>query len=279
MKKEIAEFIELFLSYIVDIRGYSKATAITYQDGLYQMIESSHLYQEGEVWVFDITPYRFKIAQKSRRTIHTRLTAIHAFAHYLENQHHKNIRLLNATWIKVPKGLPKPIDQHYINEVIENSTPQERLLLAMLYGLGLRISELSSLRLDQIQKEWVTVHGKGDKTRQIPLLEIIHHQIEIYRQNHTPQHYLFEKNALPLNTAQLRYRLIKLFKTHGIKATPHQLRHSFATHLLQEGARIADVSELLGHSTMATTQIYTKLGSTQKMEAYMNAHPLAKKHS
>lgn len=78
-----------------------------------------------------------------------------------------------------------------------------------------------------------------------------------------------------MNAAQLRYMLTKLFKESGLKVTPHQLRHSFATHLLDHGARIADVSELLGHDTMATTQVYTKLGSVKKMHEYMKAHPLA----
>jgi len=77
-----------------------------------------------------------------------------------------------------------------------------------------------------------------------------------------------------MNAAQLRYKLTKLFRKEGLKVTPHQLRHSFATHLLNHGARIADVSELLGHETMATTQVYTKLGSVKKMQEYMKAHPL-----
>jgi integrase/recombinase XerC len=79
-----------------------------------------------------------------------------------------------------------------------------------------------------------------------------------------------------MNSAQLRYRVSKLFGSRGLKVTPHQLRHSYATHLLDNGARISDVSELLGHSNMATTQIYTKLGNRKKMSEYMSAHPLAK---
>jgi len=80
-----------------------------------------------------------------------------------------------------------------------------------------------------------------------------------------------------MNSAQLRYLLTKLFNAQGFKVTPHQLRHSFATHLLNNGARISDISELLGHATMATTQVYTKLGSVKKMQEYMKAHPLARK--
>ena len=80
-----------------------------------------------------------------------------------------------------------------------------------------------------------------------------------------------------MNQAQLRYILTKLFKAKGLKVTPHQLRHSFATHLLNNGARISDVSELLGHSSMATTQVYTKLGDARKLKEYLGAHPLALK--
>jgi len=99
--------------------------------------------------------------------------------------------------------------------------------------------------------------------------------LEEYIASERPKQYLFEKKGKPLSAGQLRYRVQKLFATHGIKATPHQLRHSFATHLLHHGARISDVSELLGHSSMATTQVYTKLASAKKMETYMKAHPLA----
>ena len=145
----------------------------------------------------------------------------------------------------------------------------------MLYGLGLRISELSDLRLEDIKGGWVQVHGKGSKVRELPLLDELRSLIDHYLESHHPKKYIFEKGHAPLNAAQLRYKLTKLFKNAGLKVTPHQLRHSFATHLLNHGARIADVSELLGHETMATTQVYTKLGSVKKMQEYMKAHPLA----
>ena len=118
--------------------------------------------------------------------------------------------------------------------------------------------------------------GKGNKTRQLPLLPSIQKMLLRYLELRTPRNYLFEKSGSALNIAQLRYKVTKLFKAQGIKATPHQLRHSFATHLLNNGARISDVSELLGHSSMATTQIYTKLASSKKMEEYTKAHPLMK---
>ena len=146
----------------------------------------------------------------------------------------------------------------------------------MFYGLGLRISEVTTIKLVDVKEKWIQVSGKGNKVRELPLLASLQYLIKRYTAEYSPKKYLFEKGNSPMNTAQLRYIITKLFKSVGIKATPHQLRHSFATHLLNNGARISDVSELLGHETMATTQVYTKLGSVKKMQEYMNAHPLAK---
>ena len=277
MKKKLQKLADTFLDYLSDIRGYSDATVSTYEIALRQMMEVSHFYQEDNTFVLDITPYRFQIAQKSKHTIAARLTAIHSFVRYLEEQENLSIRLIAGNSVKVPKNLPKPIEAHYIREVLQDAALPDRLLITLLYGLGLRITELSTLQLSQIRPEWVQVRGKGNKVRELPLLPSIREMIETYTDAYTPKKYLFEKGNVPLNSAQLRYRLTKIFKAHGIKATPHQLRHSFATHLLNEGARISDVSELLGHATMATTQVYTKLGTAKKKDEYMKAHPLAKK--
>ena len=275
MKHLLQKQSDNFLDYLLEIRGYSEATITTYEVALRQMFEVSHIYDEDNVVVFDITPYRFKIAQLNKHTIAARLTAIHAFVKYLEEQKNVSVRLIAGESIKVPKSLPKPIEAQYRQEALEHATMEEKLLVSMLYGLGLRITELSTLQLSHIQPQWVQIRGKGNKVRELPLLPQLSELIEKYLQIYTPKKYLFEKGNVPLNSAQLRYKLTKLFKSRGIKATPHQLRHSFATHLLNEGARISDVSELLGHATMATTQVYTKLGSTKKMSEYMKAHPLA----
>ena len=275
MKKRLEIASERFLEYLEDIRGYSEATISTYEVALRQMFASSHIYEEDGVTTLDITPYRFEIAQKNKHTIAARLTAIHSFINYLEDQQDISVRLIAGESIKVPKSLPKPIEENYIREVLEKATLEEKVLISMLYGLGLRISELSTLELSAIQNEWVQVRGKGNKVRELPLLPSLHTLLQRFKEAYHPKKYLFEKGNAPLNSAQLRYKLTKLFKSQGIKATPHQLRHSFATHLLNEGARITDVSELLGHETMAATQVYTKLGSAKKMNEYMKAHPLA----
>ena len=161
-----------------------------------------------------------------------------------------------------------------IYEILEHCNTKEYLIISLLYGLGLRISELSTLKLSDISKEWITVTGKGNKEREIPLLKALHEQIEQYLKQEAPKEFLLEKNTEAMSTQQIRYLFSKVFKKSGIKATPHQLRHSFATHLLHNGARIADVSELMGHSSMVSTQIYTELGSSKKLNEYSKAHPL-----
>ncbi len=276
MKSEkLTEYIEDFLDYLLNVRGYSDATVETYEIALRQMAEVSHFYEEDGVWVLDITPFRFNIVKNSKKTIVKKLSAVRSLVKYMEDQCHLSVKIISDESIKVPQSLPKPIEEKYIDEVLQKATVEEKLLVSMLYGLGLRISELSGLQLNDIRSEWVEIRGKGNKVRQLPLLDSLQELLQIYLENQNPKKYLFEKGNAPMNSAQLRYKLTKLFKESGLKATPHQLRHSFATHLLNHGARIADVSELLGHETMATTQVYTKLGSVKKMQEYMRAHPLA----
>ena len=271
---ELTDAIDEFLQYLLEIRGYSETTVETYEIALRQMQVVSHFYEEKQAWVLDITPYRFQMVKNSKKTIAKKLSAVRSLVKYLEEQCLFPVRVIADESIKVPQSLPKPVEEKYIDEVLEIATLKERLLVTMLYGLGLRISELSGMKLEDIGEEWIQVHGKGNKVRELPLLPIVRKVLTEYSAQYHPKTYLFEKGNAPMNTAQLRYRLTKLFKKEGLKVTPHQLRHSFATHLLNHGARIADVSELLGHETMATTQVYTKLGSVKKMQEYMKAHPL-----
>lgn len=272
---KLREYIEEFLDYLLDVRGYSEVSVTTYEIALRQMSEVSHFYQENGLTVLNIMPFRFNIVKNSKKTIVKKLSAVRSFVKYLEDQCHIPVKLIADESIKVPQSLPKPIEEQYIEEVLAKANLEEKLLISMLYGLGLRISELSGLKLEDIKGEWIQIHGKGNKVRELPLMTSLQTLLRLYTEQRQPKRYLFEKGNSPMNSAQLRYRLTKLFKKEGLKVTPHQLRHSFATHLLNHGARIADVSELLGHETMATTQVYTKLGSGKKMKEYMKAHPLA----
>jgi len=277
MKEKFFALSDDFLDYLWQIRGYSQTSIITYEIALRQMIEASHISQDVDEKIsIDITLFRLKIIQNNKKTIAKKLSAVRSFVKFLNNQKNLNVTFHPNDSIKVPQTLPKPIEENHLQEVLQFADIEQKTLVYMLYGLGLRISELASLKLSDIQGDWIQIHGKGNKVRQLPIIPEILVILKEYIDIYAPQKYLFEKDKAPLNSAGLRYKLSKLFRAHGIKATPHQLRHSFATHLLNSGARIADVSELLGHSSMATTQIYTRLGNTKKLEEYLKAHPLAK---
>ena len=262
-----------FLDYCAHIRGYSDATLKTYDEALDEALAVVQIEEEAGVTIVDLMPLRLKIADLKASTISKKLSAIRSFVRYLQ-EHNESIRLRSDHSVKVAKTLPKPLSHEHILEALEIADLQERLLVELLYTLGLRISELSALKIDQISAEWIRIVGKGSKEREVPLLPHTAELIRHYRLQEQPQHYLFEKNAQKLSENSLRYKITKLFKKVGIKMTPHQLRHSYATALLNNEARISDVSELLGHASMATTQIYTKLSNRLKMQSYQNAHPL-----
>ena len=268
------EQINDFLFYLEKVRAYAPNSIVTYENVLKEMNSVSHYYEEDKKVVLDITPLRLKIVNNSKKTIAKKLSAIRSFVKFMKEQQEFNMELIGNSVIKVPKTLPKPIDKNIIDEVLQSCNHKERLMITLLYGLGLRISELAALELLNISSDWIRVRGKGDKERQIPLLEQIEIEIRHYIEYENPKKFLFEKDDKVMKSHQLRYIFSKIFKRSGIKATPHQLRHSFASHLLHQGARISDVSELMGHSSMVSTQIYTQLESSKKLNEYLNAHPL-----
>jgi len=263
-----------FLFYLEKVRGYSPNSIVTYENILKEVLNSCHYYEEEQTVILDIMPLRAHNINHSKKTISKKLSALRSFVKYMKMHQNIEIKLIGDSTIKVPKTLPKPIEEDLITEILETSSSKEHLIISLLYGLGLRISELASIRVSDISNQWIEVVGKGNKRRQIPLLPSLFEEIENYKRVASPQVFLFEKKGQPMSSAQIRYLFNKLFKKSGIKATPHQLRHSFATHLLQNGARISDVSELLGHSSMVSTQIYTQLSSNKKLNEYAKAHPL-----
>ncbi len=275
MKKSIDKYIDAFSNYLQKQRGYSELTIKSYCEALREAFEYIEITDEKEQQLFNLMPYRIHIAKLNAKTISKKLSAIRSFTAYLNEQGLK-ISLLADESIKVAKTLPKPISHEHIMEALEEASLQEKLVVLMLYTLGLRISELASLQVEDISEEWIRIIGKGNKQRDIPLLASIKKLIDEYLSTFMIKKFLFEKNGEKLSENSLRYMITKVFGRVALKVTPHQLRHSYASSLLNSGAPIVDVSELLGHASMATTQIYTKLGSALKQQNYNKAHPLAK---
>ncbi len=275
MKEKFYKYLKEFCEYLLDLKNYSTLTVKTYNTPIEEAIKVSEIYEENGKIIFDITKFRIQIASLNPKTINKKISSINSFIKFLES---KNIaiKLVGNNTIKSPQTLPKPIQTKNIFESLEEATIQEKLIIVFIYSFGLRISELASLKLEDIRTTSIQVTGKGNKQREIPATNIIQVLLQEYLEVYTPKKYLFEEDEKALTTRQLQYRLEKAFKRIGIKASPHQLRHSFATDLLNDGARINDISELLGHSSLKATGIYTKLTTNTKLKQYNNAHPLNK---
>jgi len=273
LKKLLNKKRIFFLEYLENVRGYSDLTIKSYDASISKALELIEIISEDEKIVFKLMPYRIHIAPLNAKTISKNLSAIRSFVSYL-NDNDMQVILEADDSVKVSKTLPKPISHKYILQAIDGAKLKEKLVVVMLYTLGLRISELASLKLEDMSESWVRVVGKGNKERDVPLLESTKEIIDEYLSSFVTKKFLFEKNGEKLSENSLRYMVNKVFRDVSLKVTPHQLRHSYATALLNGGAPIVDVSELLGHSSMATTQIYTKLGSALKQQNYNKAHPL-----
>ncbi len=275
MKKSIDKKRADFLDYLQKQRGYSKLTVKSYAQTLEEAFGYIEIMKENKQLLFNLMPYRIHIASRNAKTISKKLSAIRSFVKYL-NDNGMQVFLRADESIKVAKTLPKPVSHEHIMEALQKADMQEKLVVLMLYTLGLRISELASLKVEDINNEWIRIIGKGNKERDIPLLESVKKLIDEYLSVFMVKKYLFEKNGERLSENSLRYMITKVFGRVALKVTPHQLRHSYASSLLNSGAPIVDVSELLGHASMVTTQIYTKLGSALKQQNYNKAHPLCK---
>jgi integrase len=226
------EFLKVEIkNYLKTIKNTkSQTTYKTYETVLndainYIEIDNNHL---------SISGYRMKIASQKRKTIAKKVSILRSFFKYLENKGY-NFRIIGDDQISVPKTLPKPVPIEKIKEALKVANLIEYTAIITIFGLGLRISEARNLLLTNIKKEWITITGKGNKTRDIPLERHIKDTIEKYKEIYAPKKYLFEKNGVKMSDSQLRYIIEKPFKKIGIKITPHQLRHSFATEMLNNG--------------------------------------------
>ena len=162
---------------------------------------------------------------------------------------------------------------------------RDAAVLALLYGAGLRISEALNIQVEQApigERDSLNVTGKGNKTRMVPIIAPIRRAIETYMRL-CP--YPLKSGALflgarggPLSPRLIQLTVEKLRGALGLpdSATPHALRHSFATHLLSGGGDLRAIQELLGHASLSTTQIYTAVDSVRLMDAYRAAHPRAR---
>jgi integrase/recombinase XerC len=232
------------------------------------------------------------------RSLMRALAGLRSFGRFLEREDKGRVGALSAIRApKVKKSLPKPIQiagakrlADADERVGENREPwiwaRDAAVMGLLYGSGLRISEALGLRRRDVpapgEGDTLIVHGKGNKTRMVPVLQNVLALIADYAA--TCPHPLPPEGPMFVGArgGPLRARIIQLTMERmrgalGLpdSATPHALRHSFATHLLSRGGDLRAIQELLGHASLSTTQIYTGIDSERLFEVYKAAHPRA----
>ena len=192
---------------------------------------------------------------------------------------------------RLPERLPKALPQEPLNHILDHAPVDDELdvrdkaMFELMYGSGLRLSEIQGLNLDGIvlDEGWVSVNGKGGKQRQVPLvaksIAALRDYLAVRIAKEGEQALFTHKNGSRLGQRQIQKRLQAWAVRVGSAShiSPHMMRHSYATHLLQASGDIRAVQELLGHSNLSATQVYTKLDFDHLARVYDEAHPRAKR--
>ena len=286
-----------YWDYLRIERQMSPHTLTNYQHQLDAIIKILAL-QNIHAWT-QVTPsvVRFILAESKKqglkeKSLALRLSALRRFLSFLVQQ--GELKVNPATGISAPKQgkhLPKNMDGEQVQQLLANDSKEpidirDRAILELMYSSGLRLSELQGLDLNSINTRVreVRVIGKGNKERVVPFGSYASHAIQEWLKVRA----LFNPKDEALFVSQLGNRIShraiqKRLETWGIRQglnshlNPHKLRHSFATHMLEASSDLRAVQELLGHSNLSTTQIYTHLNFQHLAEVYDQAHPRAKR--
>lgn len=291
-----------YLEYIQGTKNVSPHTVNNYRRDIEQFLEFLRRLSAGDfmfkaVDVFLARRYLASLVSRdySRKTVARHIAALRSFFRYL-----CRVQLIDSNpfvGIRTPKleqRLPQFLDMPEMEDLLKLPPPtvlgrRDSALLELLYGAGVRVSELVglSLRNLDLSEQYILVFGKGSKERIIPIGRMAVKAISSYLQESRPslqrKHaestdaLFLNHNGTPLSDRSVRRILDKYVTSLAVhkRVTPHTLRHSFATHLLDNGADLRSVQELLGHVSLKTTQVYTHISSERLLSVYRNAHPRA----
>lgn len=293
-----SDLIRRFIDYLQIEKRYSGHTLIAYENDLMQFVEFAGLDQEKhwmEVghhlirgWMVDLLEHSV-----SARSVGRKLSSLRSFFGWLKREGRiAENPMLKIRGPKVEKRLPQFVKQ---SEVTEERIGQlfgndfdglrDRLMVELFYQTGIRLSELINLKESDVTTSYIKVLGKRNKERIIPIGHQLEELIAYYRsvkpREHDAKVLLFVKSDGKKLYPKLVYRKINAYL--GVvsdvqKKSPHVLRHTFATHLLNNGAGLETLKELLGHANLSATQVYTHNSFTQINNIYSQAHPRGRKN-
>lgn len=290
-------YLEEYLKYLKYERNYSEETINSYEEDLVEFFD--FLNKENldllTIRYEDVRFFLMGLDEKKNKstTISRKLSSLRGFYKFLINREYTNNNPFIL--IKTPRKEKKLPRFFYYNELeemfdsIDITTPlgqRNRLILEVLYASGVRVSELVNIKLKDINDEEIKVLGKGNKERITRIGDYAREILDLYLSdgykelNKNNSEYLFlNNNGKKLTTRGIRYILDEVIKNTNVKKkiSPHMLRHSFATHLLNEGCDILSVQELLGHESLTATAIYTHVTTDRLKDIYFKTHPRAKK--
>jgi len=289
-----------FLAYIVIDRGLSLNTKENYERdlrGYLLFIEKQNLNGIEMIERQHIQNYLIELYERGLNTksVARQLSAIRTFHQYLiiEKISEKNpCDLIESP--KLSRDLPEILSIDEVDRLLESFRQDKagdirnRAMVELLYASGLRVSELLNLKLDDLHlsMQFIKCQGKGSKERLVPIGEVATEILELYLTTSRPELMKTPTNLLFLNrfgermTRQGFWKILKKqAQLAGITKvlSPHKLRHSFATHLIENGVDLRLVQEMLGHSDIATTQIYTHLSKEHLRDVFEQAHPRSEK--
>jgi len=294
---ELMSYQESFINYLKYEKRFSSHTVVAYKNDLDQFVLfCTKMVGEFNVLTVDTKTVRSWIVhlmelQLSPRSVHRKVTTVKSFFKFLLKELVvENNPAVSLPLPKIRKKLPNFVEENNLNHLLDDGFfadnfvgIRDKLIINLLYGTGIRLSELLMLKESDFNtKEYlIRVLGKRKKERIIPYPRSINNLLELYVKERkknvgtNADRLLVTKKGSPVYE-KLIYRVVKnnLSKVTSLeKRSPHVLRHSYATHLLNKGADLNAVKELLGHSNLAATQVYTHTTYEKLLDSYKQAHP------
>jgi integrase/recombinase XerC len=292
VEKENSEQIDSFVKYLKGERNFSKHTLRAYtRDVLdFAMFLKNKELLLSNTSKYDVRAFFEEISNKelSKAALSRKFTTLRSFYKFLIiNKVIKQSPMQNMSGIKKDKKMPLFLTETEMQQLLslENVKPRDRAMIEFLYSCGLRIEELMSLNIKNVDfiSNTVTVVGKGNKERIVPIgnkcIEAILNYIKERREAGFPYDInspmFLNDRSTSMDQRTARRIVHRLFIKAGIlkKASPHTLRHTFATHILDRGCDIRSVQEMLGHKNLSTTQIYTHVTIESLKKIYKKTHP------
>lgn len=297
---QLDAFLTAFINYLLVEKGLSQNTLTSYKRDLkdfFLFLQSRSISDPASVTRHHITAYLIALRQqkKAASTCARHMAAIKSFFHFLTSERMISVDPTGSLETpKTAKTIPHVLSQTETDRLLEEPSAEtdagkrDKAMLELMYATGLRVSELINLNISNLNLEmgYLRCFGKGAKERIVPIGSLAEDALEAYIKG--PRSRLIRKkggDALFINlhgTRLTRQGFWKILKAYAGRSginqviTPHTLRHSVATHLLENGADLRTVQELLGHADITTTEIYTHLTKNHLKEVYDHCHPRAK---